>query len=280
MVQEQYSTDVMVTAAKDSMQKEDITAIFRTHWRTGYGSVSPDEALYIRDLIARDRPRDFIEIGTGSGLSGGLICHFLEENGGETFVTLDHDNTFFGDNSKENGFLIEPIYPGGAVKVEKRPFTTGLDLDDMNRRFDMAFVDANHQHPWPLIDTLALWPHMRGDGPRTVIHHDLFLFRKQDIVFGIGPKYLFDQFPESHREASPAGGGNIFSLSLAMERDRLEEIAANGISLPWSLRTPLQDSHLKRIFAMIDRHYSPYLGQVFREAAAKFNHMDRFRTGL
>jgi len=262
------------------MEKAEITAEFRTHWRTGYGAVSPDEAIYIRDLIARDRPEDFIEIGTGSGISGGLICHFLERNGGKRFVTLDHDNTFFGDTSKENGFLIEPIYPGGVVTVEKRPFTTSLDLDELDQKFDMAFVDANHQHPWPLIDTLALWPHMRGDGPRTVVHHDLHLFRKQDIVFGTGPKYLFDQFPESHREASPAGGGNIFSVSLAMERPQLEEIAANAISLPWSLRTPVQEKQLKRIFAMIDRHYSPDLGKVFREATAKFNRMDRFRSGL
>lgn len=260
------------------MLASEIQQVFDEHWKPGWGSVNVDEVLYMQELIAKHRPTSFIEIGMASGLSGGLIATILDEHGGKVFHTADHDNTFFGDKSKENGFLIEAIYRGGGVQVEKRPFTTALDLDDGSDRYDMAFVDANHQHPWPLIDTLCLFPHMSG--PKIVVHHDLCLFRKQDLVFGIGPKYLFDQFPESHRDRSTANDGNIFHVSLDMPREQLEQIAADGFSLPWSLRGPLPVPYVERIAAMIERHYDSALSDAFAAAVSKFNVTDRLRSGL
>jgi hypothetical protein len=256
----------------------DVKAVFSTFWKPGFGSIAADEAMFIQDFIRREKPDHFLEVGMASGLSGGLIARFLEASGGSKFTTLDHDNSFFGDPSKENGFLIGDVYTGSQIEIVKRPFTTALDLDDVGERFDMAFIDANHQHPWPLIDTLCVYPHMNGR--RVIIHHDLRLFRKQDLVFGIGPKYLFDQFPDSLKLRSKANEGNIFALILDMSQSRLEEIAADAFSLPWSLRTPLQEKYIEQTRGMLSRHYSAELLAVFDKSLAKFNVMDRFRSGL
>lgn len=265
------------TSCKE-MSMEDVSMIFQKFWKTGYGSVAKDEVMFIQGLIQKHKPKQFLEIGTASGLSAGLILNFMSRAGGELFVTVDHDNTFFGDPTKENGFLIPEIYQGGSVKVQRHVFKTAFDLDSMSQQFDMAFIDANHQHPWPLMDTLCLWPWLVGS--KTVIHHDLRLFFKQDIVFGIGPKYLFDQFPCERRITTDANQGNIFALNLDMKKEELESIAMDGFSLPWSLRTPMPEKNIQAMKGVLERHYSMNLMEAFDRQVKKFNVMDRFRSGL
>lgn len=251
------------------MEQAEIARIHAEHWRVGYGSVTPDEMDYFQDLIARHRPRSFLEVGTASGLSGGLIALLLNEYGGERLVTIDHDNSFFGDRSKENGFLLPKIYPGGGVQVDFRPFTTATAMAASGEQFDMAFVDANHQHPWPLMDTLCLYPAMRG--PKVMLHHDLDLYRKQDEVIGIGPKYLYDQFPHTHRDRSTANHGNLFSVSLDFPVEEMERIARDAFALPWSLRTKLFARRLDAFRQVLRAHYSTELLEVFEDCRRKFN---------
>lgn len=251
------------------MELAEITRIHREHWRPGWGSVTAEEMLYFQRLIVEHRPRGFIEIGMASGLSAGLIALLLEENGGERLTSLDHDNTFFGDTSQENGFLLERIYPSGPVTIRKQPFTIAIDVPLLGETWDMGFVDANHQHPWPLLDTLALYPYLTG--PKVLLHHDLDLYRKQTKVLGIGPKYLWDQWPESHRDRATANHGNLFSLWLDLDVERLEQIAVDAFALPWSLRLPIQPRVLRRVRSFLQDRYSTRLIETFDECAAKFN---------
>ena len=205
-----------------------------------------------------------------SGRSAGLIARMLEEHGGETLVTLDHDNTFFGDTTKPNGFLIEEIYRGGTVKISKHPFRTSLDLPSFGIKFDMAFIDANHQHPWPTIDTLFAAKRMREGA--VIIHHDLNLFMLQDRPIGVGPKYLYDQFPDALKTRSDAPPGNIFSLQLKPSAADFETRIKDSLALPWTLQTPLSADFLRRIETFLSMEYSESLGAHFRICAAKFNH--------
>lgn len=255
------------------MERAAVEEVFKAHWKKGWGSVSAGETMFIFAQIERFRPRSFIEIGMASGLSGGLIASQMAEHGGELFYTLDHDNTFFGDTTKENGFLIGEIYKGSQVKVEKRPFTTALDIETLNQQFDMAFIDANHQHPWPLIDTLCLYPFMTGR--KLAIHHDLRLFKNPGGALGIGPKYLFDQFPEAFRWRAAANKGNIFFVDLRIEREKLEALAIDCFSLPWTLRTPLSAAYIEKISGVLERHYSADVLAAFEANLKRFN----FRRG-
>jgi hypothetical protein len=252
------------------MEPAEIERIHSEHWRTGWASVEVDEVAVFQDLIAEHRPSSFIEIGTASGLSGAFICLLMSENGGERFVTLDHDNTFFGDTTKENGYLLPVIYPDGPVEVVRRPFTLSSDIPSFGETYEMAFVDANHQHPWPLIDTLCLYPFMRG--PKLVLEHDLNLYRQQSPVVGIGPKYLYDQFPDSHRTRAEANYGNLFALSLDLPQEEMERIAMQAFHLPWTVHTKIQPPRLKAFRAVLRAHYSPQLLKSFNQAVRKHNH--------
>ncbi len=260
------------------MKVDEIKAIFAEHWRPSLGSIAVDELEFVQDLIATHRPDHFLEVGMASGLSAGIIARFLEENGAVSLTSVDYDDTFFGDPSKPNGFLFDKIYTGAGLDTRLIKFKTSLDAGELQRRWQMAFIDANHQHPWPLIDTLAIWPYL--DGSKIVIHHDLDLYMKQDVMFGIGPKYLHDQFPHDRRTVSPANDGNIFCLDLDIDRETLEDIAIRAFKLPWSLRGPLQPSYIEKIGAMLERHYSPRLRAHFDRCVRTQNVTDRFRSGL
>ena len=251
------------------MELADLEALYERHWTPSLLSVMPDEMLYFQDLIARHRPKHFLEIGTASGMSGGLISLLLEENGGETFTTLDHDNSFFGDPTRENGFLLEDVYQGDRIVVDKRPFTLSMDLPSLDRAYDMAFIDANHQHPWPTIDTMCTYPFLTGS--RVVLHHDLKLYKEQDVPLGIGPKYLYDQFPEELRDRSTANNGNLFSLRLDLDRDEFEALLTDAFNLPWSVATHIQEPRLEAIRAVLGAYYSPELREVFERSVRRFN---------
>ena len=256
------------------MELHEVRKMYELHWKKGWGSITAMEAMFIQDKIREYRPARFIEIGMASGMSGGLIARFLHEYGQGKLVTLDHDNTFFGDKTKENGFLIESILEDVPATVTKKPFTIALDIGDIeDGPFDMAFVDANHYHPWPLMDTMCLYPFMCGS--RLVIHHDRQLYKNQEIVYGIGPKYLFDQFPCDRREVPDNCNGNIFAINMDMDKAELEEIFIDAIYLPWSSRNPLHETHINRFADFLQGHYSDKALTAFAAAAQRFNRQDR-----
>jgi hypothetical protein len=250
----------------------DITEIRRIHHELlgrNYGSLTPDEVDWLQQLIIRHRPRSVLEVGTASGLTTGLLARLLDEHGGDRVVTIDHDNTFFGDPTKENGFLIPQIYPSGRVEVERRPFTLSTSVPGSGEQFEMALVDANHQHPWPLIDTLCVLPALVG--PRILVHDDLTIYLEQDKGRGIGPKYLFDQFPESSRERAPVSGGNMFALSVDLPAEAIERIAIDAIGIPWTLTYVINDERLEAIREVLEAHYSPALLAYFNRCEEKYN---------
>ncbi|MEM8555985.1 MAG: class I SAM-dependent methyltransferase, partial [Pseudomonadota bacterium] len=231
--------------------------------RKGWGSINAEEAEFIQSLIAAHRPLSFVEIGTASGLSGGLICRFMDEAGGKRFVTIDHDNTFFGDPSQPNGFALPAIYGGDRVHVNQRTHQLSIDLALGEESFDMAFVDANHRHPWPLIDTLCLYPRMTGS--KLVVHHDLRLFRQKGWNTGIGPKYLFDQFPGQYRKASPANKRNTFYVDLNLRKKAMRRVAVDGFLLPWTARAPMAPEFRTRFESFLTDTYGPEVTTAFRD---------------
>ena len=249
------------------MNETDIAAIHKTWWRPGWGSVTVEEAGFILDAVKAHRPARFVEIGTASGLSGALIRRMLAANGGAAFETHDVCPRFFGDPSRETGFLLHEIGGAETVALSVRIGRGAMHLAEGGRQFDMAFIDANHRHPWPLIDTLFVSEVL--EGPRIAIHHDLLLHRLTARPWGIGPKYLFDQVPEAHRRAG--GGGNIFAIDLSMTRAALGAVAVAALHLPWTLDRPLGAETREAIRDMMKRSLPGHLVRVFDRTAARFD---------
>ncbi|MEO1138669.1 MAG: class I SAM-dependent methyltransferase [Pseudomonadota bacterium] len=251
------------------MDQSQIAELYDRHAKPGYGAVKPDELAFIQSLIAEHKPKSFIEVGMASGLSTGFIALFMEQHGGERLVSIDHDDTFFGDASKPNGFLVPQLYNGQDLNLELIKHKVAPDLQKNDGDFDMAFIDANHHHPWPAIDMMCLYPRMTG--PKIMLHHDLKLFANRSGGRGIGPKYLFDQFPESHRLLSDANNGNIFAVDLNIDRDQFESLLTGLFSLPWSAFPPLSPEQIKKVRGVLKKHYSDALQDHFQACAKTHN---------
>jgi hypothetical protein len=132
----------------------------------------------------------------------------------------------------------------------------------------MAFIDVHHQHPWPTIDTLLAAKQIRERV--VIIHHELNLFMTHDSPIGVGPKYLYNQFPDVLRTCSSTLPSNIFSWQLQMPHEELVERAKASFALPWTLQTPLSDIFISRIEAFLSERYSHDLATRFLKCAAKF----------
>lgn len=259
------------------MNIQEISKIRELFWMNGYGSINIEEAKHINDFINLKKPKDFLEIGTASGFSGGLICCFLEENDqSANFTTVDHDNTFFGDLKKENGFLINSIYKGQKIKINQKKFKISADIAESNSSFDMAFIDANHMHPWPTLDTIALLPKLKK--PSILFHHDYNLFKIQKDSKGVGPKYLFDQWIPNKRTRLKGNKGNLIALEIDKDPEFYSGILSDSLHLPWSINEyhfpkrgsgVLQDCY-ERYRKIISNYYDKCLLETFENRYKTF----------
>lgn len=236
-------------------------------WKPGFASVSADEAIFLRDMCRLAGARVVLEIGTASGLSSALLIKCLETVSGAQFRTIDCATTFWDGSGRQTGFLIDEHCAKTTVDARVMRGATAFDAAAVlsDRPADLIFIDANHQHPWPLIDTLLTLPNLSPSG--VMVHHDLDLYRKQDRVRGIGPKYLFDQLPDVLRLRSPAAP-NIFALRMPPDTIALASRIADAFLYPWSLATPLETA----MCAQLERR----LQQAYPRSDVAF----KFSTGL
>lgn len=247
------------------MDKTQIQSIFSKHWKKGWGSVSVSDLLVLQELIKQRRPKSLIELGMASGISAAILAQIMEENGGEVLHTVDYDNTFFGDRRKENGFLIDVIAPECSVQITKHPFTTSLDVGEkISGTFDFGFIDANHRHPWPTIDTICLYPLMNKGG--ILVYDDYALFRHQLPPLGIGTKYLYDQIPdqfvEKHDAVCDVGWlkgelDEVVTFDTSLDQKSAERAFIDALHLPWTDHTFVKsDKHIRKLQGVAAKHYS------------------------
>ncbi len=260
------------------MNEQQIKKLHKQHWQPGYGSISWEEAIFIQEVVETHRPAKVIEIGTATGLSSGFICRFMDEFGGQCFTTIDLSSKFYADPTKVTGFLLPAIYTGSNIQVQRITGNMAIDVEGLDDpHANVAFIDANHQHPWPTLDTLFLYPFMIP--PAIVLHHDLDLYRHQEpIVWGIGPKFLYDQTPSQRRLARATTEPNIYGIDLTMPKADFEVMCAQALHLPWSVRQPLSFRLLIRIRNFLIQHYSPSLVRAFEKSVDLYNRANPYLT--
>lgn len=252
-------TDITVT---------DIQSIIDANWQQGFGNISAQEAMFIRSHIEEYKPSIFIEIGVASGISTGLTALAMAENGGERVIGIDINPNFLGEPT---GRKAASIHRKATPSIELHLRNTALDASQIMgaRRAQMAFIDGNHQHPWPTLDMIALLPFM--DPNAVLIFHDLALFKRQAKVVSIGPKFLYDQFPDSRRRVSPRdAGANIFSITLRGDHRSCEDALINSLLIPWTNTDNIPLKAAMKTLAIMEKHYGTGLTQAFEIAWSRF----------
>ena len=173
------------------------------------GGIGSRDYFFLTALVSILAPRRVIEIGTLTGFSTAIIAAAIHrQHGRQDRITVDTIDTHTHcsiDQTRPIGFEIAELVPDlvSAIRIH-----TGRESDcvrELARRDELglAFIDADHRHPWPLLDVLRIAPYLESRG--WILLHDIQLGsygvaerhagRKLEGGMPYGAEWLFDRWP-------------------------------------------------------------------------------------
>lgn len=199
------------------------------------GAIPPGDAAFLQAMVTAHAPADMLELGVASGVSSAYLLHALDALPAgarpRRLRSCDITPTCYFNAARATGEAVRTMYP--------QPCTTWvLDTDTDARRLsqalpagsvDLTFIDANHYHPWPLLDLLHVSVLARRQS--WVILHDIDLPRLAPQYAAWGAKWLFDEWP-----FEKLGGGpqqNIGAVRLPADLTALVPLARTLLARPW-----------------------------------------------
>jgi predicted O-methyltransferase YrrM len=173
------------------------------------GGIGSRDYFFLTCFVSILAPRRVLEIGTLTGFSTAIIAAAIHHQHGErkaiTVDTIDSQTHCIIDYSRPIGFEIPELIPDLVQTVRVHP---GRESDVVREiakpgEYGLAFIDADHRHPWPLLDVLRLAPYLQ---PRSwIVLHDIQLgtYGKIERDAGkqletgtpYGAEWLFDRWP-------------------------------------------------------------------------------------
>jgi predicted O-methyltransferase YrrM len=173
------------------------------------GGIGSRDYFFLTCLVSILAPRRVIEIGTLTGFSAAIIAAAIYHQHGQrdavTVETIDSQTHCVIDQSRPIGFELPDLIPDLVSTVR---IHTGRESDVIReiaspREFGLAFIDADHRHPWPLLDVLRLAPYLQ---PRAwILLHDIQLGsygqserdagKQLEAGTPYGAEWLFERWP-------------------------------------------------------------------------------------
>ena len=201
------------------------------------GTIAPSDYLFLTAFVSILAPQRVVEIGTLTGFSAGVIAAALRRRRGAGWVdTIDINTECAVDRTRPTGFEIAELFPDLVSMVRLHTPGDSNFASQIAQRDELkiAFIDADHRHPRPLLDLLRLAPYMQSGG--WILLHDIqwgTIGRRvsgswSDIGWGAsyGAEWLFDQWP--FRKIS---GGNIGAVQLPEQKSKLIPFALRMMSI-------------------------------------------------
>ena len=173
------------------------------------GGIGSRDYFFLTALVSILAPRRVVEIGTLTGFSAAIIAAAIYRQHGKrdeiSVETLDVRTECSIDETKKIGFEIPELIPDLAATVRVHTQRESDFAGELGARdeFGLAFIDADHRHPWPLLDVLRLAPYVQGGG-WILLHdiqlgtHGVKLRAAGEALEGgtpYGAEWLFDQWP-------------------------------------------------------------------------------------
>jgi predicted O-methyltransferase YrrM len=170
----------------------------RPSWLTG--SISGGDCQFLFHIIQALAPARVLELGVASGCStAGLLCALDQlpaVAGGRKLSSFDVLPHCYFDKQYATGAAAPIMYPN--PRTDWSLDTNAMDARAIARAFapgsfDFAFIDANHCHPWPLLDVLHLTTVLK---PRSwIVLHDIELPNIHPQYPERGALLLFKHWP-------------------------------------------------------------------------------------
>ena len=208
------------------------------------GGIGSRDYFFLTCLVSILAPRRAIEIGTLTGFSTAIIAAAIYHQHGErntiAVETIDSHTHCSIDQSRPIGFEIPELIPDLVSTVRLH---TGRESDVIREiaapgEFGLAFIDADHRHPWPLLDVLRLAPCLQ---PRSwILLHDIQLgtYGESERAAGrpleagtpFGAEWLFERWPFRKIRSFHIG-----AIELPARIDGLIPFALKLMSQPWEI---------------------------------------------
>lgn len=178
------------------------------------GGIGSRDYFFLTCLVSILAPRRAIEIGTLTGFSTAIIAAAIDRQHGAglpsgrkriTVETIDSQTHCIIDESRPIGFEIPHLIPDLVSTVR---IHTGRESDVVREiaepgEFGLGFIDADHRHPWPLLDVLRLAPYLQSQA--WIVLHDIQLGtsgkierdagKQQETGTPYGAEWLFEHWP-------------------------------------------------------------------------------------
>jgi predicted O-methyltransferase YrrM len=217
------------------------------------GTINVGDCLFLTAFVSILAPSRVIEVGTLGGFSAAVMAAAIRwQHHGQTGIlveTIDRNTHSLLEPEKPVGFLLREMFPAlaDAVRVHVRADSGTVREFAGRDEIEFAFVDADHQHPRPLLDLVRLGPFLRPGA--WVVFHDVRLgthtAEKGDVeslAFGapFGAEWFFQQWP--FRKIS---GGNIGAVQIPADKSEMIAPALRLMELPFEVN-PGNDSRRDR----------------------------------
>lgn len=196
----------------------------RPEWASG--SISWHDARYLYGRVLDRAPQLVVEIGTASGVSTAVITRALMDArpaGDFQVLSYDISERFYADRSKPVGAATrEMLEPGALENIEFRKGTT-RDLGTFHSpdALEMVFIDADHRHPWPVLDLLAVLDFVRPGAE--VLMHDINLPHTTSASTDAGAKIAFDGLELEKMRDEDGDPPNIGSIVIPDDKPQLRD---------------------------------------------------------
>ncbi len=202
-------------------------------WVTGY--VSGSDAAFLFEMIAAMAPRTVVEVGVASGVSSAvLLCALdqLPEPESRRLHSVDLLATCYFNESYATGQACREMYPRPRARWQ-----TAFDADARalaatlaSGSVDLTFIDANHAHPFPLIDLLQATAFAKPGS--WVILHDVDLPIQHPEYQVYGPRWLYQAWP-FNKVKSFDRWASIAAVQLPEDPAQLAPMALSLLERPW-----------------------------------------------
>jgi predicted O-methyltransferase YrrM len=207
------------------------------------GGISAQDYFFLTALVSILAPRRAVEIGTLTGFSAAIIAAAIYRQHGsrdEILVeTIDLSSQCIVEETRPTGFEIPRLIPDlvSTVRVHTRRDSDFVRELGAREEFGLAFIDADHRHPWPLLDVIRLAPYVQSAG--WIVLHDIQLgtygkaMRQADPAqtdeLPYGAEWFFERWPfrkirSGHIGAIelPTRKADLIPFSLSLMEEPLE----------------------------------------------------------
>ena len=221
-------------------------------WAKGF--ISRNDAEFLYQLISTLQPRTVVELGVASGASSAAILCGLDQlpeiAGGRVLYSCDVRSTCYFDPAFATGQACAEMYPNARTR-----WRTEFDADARRlarvlprSSVDLTFIDANHAHPWPLLDLLHVTAVARPHS--WVVLHDVDLPIHYPEYQVYGPRWLFEAWP-FNKIKGVGRWVSIAAVQLPEDPTALIPVAQRLLARPWEHSPELGCIDLPRPLAPI-----------------------------